>query len=80
MNATEDGLSYVPSDESLAHSNVARFMKKHGISDWRQLVHKANSDITWYWDAVNGREPLVTRPVLKVLFPHAVRLKKNVGA
>jgi acetyl-CoA synthetase len=28
-------------------------MSKHGISDWRQLVEKANSDIGWYWDAVN---------------------------
>jgi acetyl-CoA synthetase len=34
-------------------SNVARFMEKHGISDWRQLVDKANGDIGWYWDAVN---------------------------
>jgi acetyl-CoA synthetase len=29
-------------------------MKKHEISDWRQLVKKANSDIEWYWDAVNN--------------------------
>ncbi len=28
-------------------------MKKHGISSWRQLVERANSDIGWYWDAVN---------------------------
>jgi acetyl-CoA synthetase len=28
-------------------------MKKHGISDWRQLVDKANGDVGWYWDAVN---------------------------
>jgi acetyl-CoA synthetase len=28
-------------------------MKKHGISNWCQLVKKANSDIEWYWDAVN---------------------------
>lgn len=34
-------------------SNVARFMKRHGISDWRELVRRANGDIGWYWDAVN---------------------------
>jgi acetyl-CoA synthetase len=34
-------------------SSVARFMKKHGISGWRELVQKANSDIGWYWDAVD---------------------------
>jgi len=28
-------------------------MKKHYISDWRQLVERANRDIGWYWDAVN---------------------------
>ncbi len=37
----------------MASSNIARFMKKHGISGWRELVQKANSDIGWYWDAVN---------------------------
>ena len=36
-----------------AGSNIARFMQKHGISDWRQLVEKANGDIDWYWNAVN---------------------------
>ena len=36
-----------------AGSNIARFMEKRGISGWQQLVEKANSDIGWYWDAVN---------------------------
>jgi acetyl-CoA synthetase len=43
--------AYVPSQ--IAGSNVARFMGRHGISDWRQLVEQANGDIGWYWDAVN---------------------------
>ena len=34
-------------------SNIARFMGRHGIPGWRQLVEKANNDIGWYWDAVN---------------------------
>jgi acetyl-CoA synthetase len=42
--------AYVPSK---AGSNIARFMGRHGISDWRQLVDRANGDIGWYWDAVN---------------------------
>lgn len=29
-------------------------MKNNGISDWRQLVSRANNDIAWYWDAVNS--------------------------
>jgi len=28
-------------------------MDRHNISGWRQLVDKANSNIGWYWDAVN---------------------------
>jgi len=45
--------AYMPPAESMAGSNIARFMKKHGISDWRELVQKANGDIGWYWNAVN---------------------------
>ncbi len=48
-----DGYAFSPSTEQLKGSNIARFMKKNGVSDWRQLVQKANSDIGWYWDAVN---------------------------
>lgn len=47
------GFAHVPSDFNLSASNIARFMKKHGISDYRELVRRANSDIAWYWDAVN---------------------------
>jgi acetyl-CoA synthetase len=43
----------VPSAEHMVSSNISRFMKKHGISSWRELTQKANSDIGWYWDAVN---------------------------
>ncbi|HXG07638.1 MAG TPA: AMP-binding protein, partial [Nitrososphaera sp.] len=35
------------------NSNISRFMKKHDISNWRELVERANKDIGWYWDAVN---------------------------
>ncbi len=48
-----DEFAFRPSAQHLAESNLARFMKKHGVSDFRQLVQKANSDIEWYWDAVN---------------------------
>src|SRR5688572_20510603 len=48
-----DGFVFYPSREYLEHSNLGRFMKAHGISDWRQLVKRANADIGWYWDAVN---------------------------
>ena len=49
----DDDFAYTPITEHVINSNVARFMKKHNISNWRQLVQKANSDIEWYWNAVN---------------------------
>ena len=45
--------AFTPSAMHMDSSNVARFMKSHDISDWRQLVQRANGDIEWYWDAVN---------------------------
>ncbi|MFL6454942.1 MAG: acyl-CoA synthetase, partial [Nitrososphaeraceae archaeon] len=35
------------------NSNISRFMRKHGIEDYIQLVQKSNEDIEWYWNAVN---------------------------
>ena len=46
------GFVFVPSADQIARSNIARFMKKHSISSWCQLIEKANSDIEWYWNAV----------------------------
>jgi acetyl-CoA synthetase len=43
--------AFVP--DSQKPSNINRFMAKHGVSDWRKLVDRANNDIAWYWDAVN---------------------------
>ena len=44
---------FVPSADQASKSNIGRFMNKHGISNWQQLVDRANSDIEWYWNAVN---------------------------
>ncbi|MFL6503124.1 MAG: acetyl-coenzyme A synthetase N-terminal domain-containing protein, partial [Nitrososphaera sp.] len=45
--------TFVPSANLMSKSNISRFMKKHSISNWHQLVDKANKDIDWYWNAVN---------------------------
>lgn len=47
------GFAFTPQERHLAQSNVALFMKKHGIASYSELVRKANEDIAWYWDAVN---------------------------
>jgi acetyl-CoA synthetase len=48
------GFSHVPTEPHLSGSNIARFMKRHGISDYKELVRRANSDIAWYWEAVSN--------------------------
>jgi acetyl-CoA synthetase len=48
-----DQFIFAPSAGQIAKSNIGRFMKKHSISNWCQLIEKANSDIEWYWNAVN---------------------------
>ncbi len=44
---------FVPSADQVSKSNIGRFMNKQGISNWQQLVDRANSNIEWYWNAVN---------------------------
>ncbi len=44
---------YTPSYENKINSNISRFMRKHGIENYIQLVQKSNEDIEWYWNAVN---------------------------
>lgn len=43
---------WTPSQDFLNNSNVARFMKKYGIKDYRELIEKSTSDIEWFWSTV----------------------------
>ncbi len=47
-------MSYIwkPTREIIENSNVYRFMKKHRIKTYRQLVKRSQEDIEWFWDAV----------------------------
>ncbi|MEO9362481.1 MAG: AMP-binding protein, partial [Nitrososphaera sp.] len=49
----EEPFAFQPSSGHQADSNNARLKKKHGNSRYKELVKKANGDISWYWDAVN---------------------------
>jgi len=40
-----------PYGDYLEKSNIARFMKKHGIKTYEELVERSTSDTTWFWDA-----------------------------
>lgn len=40
-----------PTGDYLEKSNITRFMRKHGISDYDELIRRSTSDIEWFWDA-----------------------------
>jgi len=45
-------LIWKPTEEYIKGSNVKRFMNKHGIKTYDELITRSTSDIEWFWDAV----------------------------
>lgn len=43
--------SWEPSPGYISNANVTRLMRKHGISDYRELVARSQEDIEWFWQA-----------------------------
>ncbi len=41
-----------PTPEVIERSNVGRFMRRHGIGDYRDLIGRSTADIEWFWGAV----------------------------
>ena len=41
-----------PTREVAERSNVGRFMRRHGIADYHELVRRSTGDVGWFWDAV----------------------------
>ena len=41
-----------PTPEVIERANVGRFMRRHGIADYRELIGRSTADIEWFWDAV----------------------------
>jgi len=40
-----------PSPEIVANSRLKRFMERHGIETFDELLRRADGDIEWFWDA-----------------------------
>src|SRR5207302_5965045 len=40
-----------PSREVVERSRLKRFMDRHGIETFEELLHRADEDIEWFWDA-----------------------------
>jgi len=40
-----------PDERTLAHANVVRLMRKHGLDDYRALVRRSQEEPEWFWPA-----------------------------
>ncbi len=47
-----ENIIWEPYGDYIDKSNIARFMKRHSIESYRQLIDRSASDIEWFWDAV----------------------------
>ncbi|MDP9225998.1 MAG: AMP-binding protein [Actinomycetota bacterium] len=41
-----------PTAQYVENANVTRFMRRHGIDDFHELVRRSQQEIEWFWDAV----------------------------
>jgi acetyl-CoA synthetase len=41
-----------PSDEYVKKANITRFMNKHGLKTYNELLTTSIDDLEWFWDAV----------------------------
>ncbi|MFH1328500.1 MAG: acetate--CoA ligase [Candidatus Bathyarchaeota archaeon] len=42
-----------PSEELVEKTNIKRFMNKHGIESYEELIRRSTDDLEWFWDEVN---------------------------
>ncbi len=47
-----EGVEYRPSDDMVENANITRFMRKHGIKTYDELIERAARDDEWFWDVV----------------------------
>src|SRR3972149_1620059 len=54
MEAFEFGGEIVwrPTPEHIANSNLKRFMDRHNIASFDELMQRSTSDIAWFWEVV----------------------------
>jgi len=41
-----------PAPELVAQSNLQRFIQKHELGSYDELMQRSTTDIEWFWDAV----------------------------
>jgi len=40
---------WYPPESLVENSNVKRFMERHGLNDYRDLIQRSVKDIEWFW-------------------------------
>ncbi len=46
-----DEIVWKPTKDYVEKANITRFMKKHNIKNYKELIKKSTEDIEWFWDA-----------------------------
>src|SRR5919204_4659261 len=46
------GIVWRPGSEYVERSRLRRFMERHGIGSFEELLRRSTQEIEWYWDAV----------------------------
>jgi len=46
-----DEIVWKPTKDYIDNANITRFMKKHNIKNYKELIKKSTEDIEWFWDA-----------------------------
>ena len=47
-----EGIVWKPSKEVVNNANITRFMKKHHIKNYDDLIERSTDDLEWFWDEV----------------------------
>ncbi len=60
--------AWEPDETQIESSNVYRFMQKHGLSSYQELLVRSTSDIEWFWKEMDRELGLVwQKPYERVL-------------
>ena len=43
---------WTPTPDVVERANVTRFMRRHKIADYHELIDRSTADIEWFWAAV----------------------------
>ena len=45
-------IAWRPTPEYIERSRLTAFIKKHGLRDYAELMHRSTTDLEWFWRSV----------------------------